>query len=245
MKYDHGVPAATTTPAAATPTDVRAMFDRIAGRYQLMNALMTFGRDRAWRRAVVRAAALPAGGRLLDLASGTGDIALEALRLVADVRVTAADFSLEMIRVGRQRQDGARIAWCAADARSLPFADASFDAVTSGYLLRNVSDRVAVFREQARVVRPGGRVVCLDTSPPPSSPLQPLVRLYLRRIIPLLGRLIAGERSAYAYLSASTEGFKTPEELAAIMRAAGLVEISYQRFMAGTIAVHVGMRPER
>jgi len=161
------------------------------------------------------------------------------------VRVTAADFSLEMIRVGRQRQDGARIAWCAADARSLPFADASFDAVTSGYLLRNVSDRVAVFREQARVVRPGGRVVCLDTSPPPSSPLQPLVRLYLRRIIPLLGRLIAGERSAYAYLSASTEGFKTPEELAAIMRAAGLVEISYQRFMAGTIAVHVGMRPER
>ena len=233
----------TSTDGAAAPTDVRAMFDRIAGRYQLMNALMTFGRDRAWRRAVVLAAALPSGGRLLDLASGTGDIALEALRVDPGVRVTAADFSIEMMRVGRQRPGGGRIAWCGADALALPFADAGFDAVTSGYLLRNVADRLGAFREQVRVVRPGGRVVCLDTSPPPATPLRPLVRLYLRRIIPLLGRLIAGERSAYAYLSASTEGFKEPEELAAIMREAGLVQVRYQRFMSGTIAVHVGTRP--
>lgn len=223
--------------------DVRAMFDRIAGRYQLMNALMTFGRDRAWRRAVVRAAALPSGGRLLDLASGTGDIALEALREDPGLRVVAADFSLEMMRVGRRRPGGGRIAWCAADALTLPFADATFDAVTSGYLLRNVADRAGAFREQARVVRPGGRVVCLDTSPPPRSALRPLVRLYLRRVIPLLGRLVAGDRSAYAYLSASTEGFKTPEQLAAIMREAGLADVRCERFMAGTIAVHVGTRP--
>jgi demethylmenaquinone methyltransferase/2-methoxy-6-polyprenyl-1,4-benzoquinol methylase len=233
----------TAAGASGAPTDVRAMFDRIAERYGLMNALMTCGRDRVWRRAVVFAAALPAGGRLLDLASGTGDIAFEALQRDATVRITAADFSLEMMRVGRRRLGGTRIDWCAADALALPFADASFDAVTSGYLLRNVADRVGAFREQARVVRPGGCVVCLDTSPPPDSPLRPLVRLYLRRIIPLLGRLIAGERSAYAYLSASTEGFKAPEELAAIMRAAGLVEVRFQRFMAGTIAVHVGTRP--
>lgn len=233
----------TTAAHSSSAPDVRAMFDRIAGRYQVMNALMTFGRDRAWRRAVVLAAALPAGGRLLDLASGTGDIALEALRHDSRARVTAADFSLEMMRVGRRRPGGERIAWCAADALALPFADGSFDAVTSGYLLRNVADRAGAFREQARVVRPGGRVVCLDTSPPPASPLRPLVRFYLRRVIPLLGRLIAGERSAYAYLSASTEGFKAPEELAAIMREAGLVEVGYRRFMAGTIAVHVGTRP--
>jgi len=233
----------TTAAQSSAAPDVRAMFDRIAGRYQLMNALMTFGRDRVWRRAVVLAAALPPGGRLLDLASGTGDIALEAMRLDGAARVTAADFSLEMMRVGRRRPGGGRIAWCAADALALPFANASFDAVTSGYLLRNVADRVGAFREQARVVKPGGRVVCLDTSPPPASKLRPLVRLYLRRIIPLLGRLIAGERSAYAYLSASTEGFKTPEELAAIMREAGLVEVGCRRFMAGTIAVHVGTRP--
>jgi demethylmenaquinone methyltransferase/2-methoxy-6-polyprenyl-1,4-benzoquinol methylase len=219
------------------------MFDRIAGRYRLMNALMTFGRDRAWRRAVVDDAALPPGGRLLDLASGTGDIALEALRRDPGARVTAVDFSLEMMRVGRRRPGGGGIAWCAADALALPFADATFDAVTSGYLLRNVADRAGAFREQARVVRPGGYVVCLDTSPPPPSPLRPLVLFHLRRVIPLLGRLIAGERSAYAYLSASTEGFKTPEELATIMREAGLLGVRHRRFMAGTIAVHVGMRP--
>ncbi len=232
----------TATDESRAPADVRAMFDRIAGRYQLMNALMTCGRDRAWRRAVVLAAALPPGGRLIDLARGPGDIALEALRLDAGASVTAADFSLEMMRVGRLRPDGGRITWCAADALSLPFADASFDAVTSGYLLRNVSDRVSAFKEQVRVVRPGGRVVCLDTSPPPATRLRPLVRLYLRRVIPLLGRLVAGERSAYAHLSASTEEFKSPEELAAIMRTAGLVAVSYRRFMAGTIAVHVGTR---
>ena len=228
---------------AGTQHDVRAMFDRIAGRYRLMNTLMTLGRDRAWRRAVVRDAALPRGGRLLDLASGTGDIALEALRQHPDAQVVAADFSLEMMRVGRRRPGGSRIAWCASDALALPFPDASFDAVTSGYLLRNVADRAGAFREQARVVRPGGRVVCLDTSPPPRSPLRPLVRLHLRRVIPLLGRLVAGDRSAYAYLAASTEGFKDPEELAAAMREAGLVEVRYRRFMGGTIAVHVGTRP--
>jgi demethylmenaquinone methyltransferase/2-methoxy-6-polyprenyl-1,4-benzoquinol methylase len=219
------------------------MFDRIAGRYQRMNALMTFGQDRAWRRTVVREAALPPGGRLLDLASGTGDIALEALGQDPSARVTAADFSLGMMSVGRRRAGGDRIAWCAADALALPFADATFDAVTSGYLLRNVSDRTGAFREQARVVRPGGRVVCLDTSPPPPSALRPFVRLYLRRVIPLLGRLVAQDRAAYAYLSASTEGFKTPGELAAIMRAAGLTDVRHQGFMAGTIAVHVGLRP--
>jgi demethylmenaquinone methyltransferase/2-methoxy-6-polyprenyl-1,4-benzoquinol methylase len=191
----------------------------------------------------VREAALPQGGRLLDLASGTGDIALEALASEREATVVAADFSLGMMRVGRARPGGARVLWCAADALALPFADGTFDAVTSGYLLRNVADRVGAFREQARVVRPGGRVVCLDTSPPPPSPLRPLVRLYLRRIIPLLGRLVAGDRAAYAYLSASTEGFKTPAELAAIMREAGLADVRHRSFMGGTIAVHVGVRP--
>lgn len=219
------------------------MFDRIAGSYGRMNFLMTFGRDRAWRRAVVREAALPPGGRLLDLAAGTGDIALEALRLDPAARVTAADFSLGMMRVGRGRPGGDCVAWCAADAFSLPFADAIFDAVTSGYLLRNVADRVGAFREQARVVRPGGRVVCLDTAPPPPSPLRPFVRFYLRRVIPLLGRVVAGDRPAYAYLASSTEGFKSPLELAAIMREAGLVEVRHRSFMGGSIAVHTGIRP--
>jgi demethylmenaquinone methyltransferase/2-methoxy-6-polyprenyl-1,4-benzoquinol methylase len=223
---------------------VQAMFERIAWRYDLMNRLMTFGRDRAWRRIVVQEAALPPSGHLLDVATGTGDIALEALRQQPGARVTGADFSPAMMRVGMRRPGGGRVAWVEADALALPFPDGTFDAVTSGYLMRNVADVRAAFGEQARVVRPGGRVVCLDTSPPPRSPLRPLVLLHLKAIIPLLGRLVAGDGSAYRYLPESTRAFKTPDELADIIRAAGLVDVRYRRLMAGTIAVHVGTRPQ-
>jgi len=223
---------------------VQEMFDRIAGRYRLMNRLITFGQDRRWRREVVREAMLPPGGRLLDAASGTGDIAQEALRSTRGVQAVGTDFSLEMMKVGRRLPGGESILWCASDALELPFPDGTFDAVTSGYLLRNVSDPERAFREQCRVVRPGGRVVCLDTSPPPPSLLRPLILLHLRVVIPLLGRLVAGDRSAYAYLTSSTEAFKTPGELAGIMSQAGLRDIRHRLFMFGTIAVHAGTRPE-
>lgn len=233
----------TVTAKGAPGVDVQAMFDRIARRYRLMNRLMTFGRDGAWRRTVVRETALSGGEILLDVASGTGDIAFEALREIAGLRAVGADFATEMMRVGRERRGGAGIDWCAADALALPFAEASFDAVTSGYLIRNVADAEAAFREQLRVVKPGGRVVCLDTTPPPPSPLRPFILFYLRRIIPLLGRLVAGDREAYAYLTASTESFKSPQELARIMREAGLTRVRCHLFMFGTMAVHVGERP--
>ena len=222
---------------------VQAMFGRIARRYDRMNRLMTFGRDRAWRRYVVQQAALAPGGRLLDLGSGTGDIALEALRRIDRVSAVGADFTLEMMRVGRARQGGADVLWCGADALRLPFPDAAFDAVASGYLARNVTDVSAVFKEQRRLVRPGGRIVCLDTSPPARGLLQPFILFYLRVVIPLSGRLIAGDSSAYKYLPESTRQFKTPDELAAIMREAGLADVRYRRFMFGTMAVHVGTRP--
>ncbi len=222
---------------------VQAMFERIARRYDLMNRLMTFGRDRTWRRIVVQEAALPAGGHLLDVATGTGDIAFEALRQQPGVRVTGVDFAPAMMWVGMRRPGGGRVVWVEADALALPFSDATFDAVTSGYLMRNVADVRAAFSEQVRVVRPGGRVVCLDTSPPPHSLLRPLVLLYLKVIIPLLGKIVAGDNTAYRYLPESTRAFKTPDELADIMRAAGLLDVRYRRLMAGTIAVHVGTRP--
>ncbi len=222
---------------------LRAMFDRIAGRYRMMNRLMTFGRDSSWRRCVVSEASLAAGGRLLDIATGTGDIAFEALRLIDGLHATGADFSVEMMRVGRHRPGGGNIDWCAADTLALPFADDSFDAVTSGYLLRNVTDPESAFREQVRVVRPGGRVVCLDTSPPPPSPLRPLILFYLRRVIPLLGRLVAGDGDAYSYLTRSTEGFLGPAELSKVMEKTGLVDVRCRLFMFGTMAVHSGRRP--
>ncbi len=223
---------------------VQEMFDRIAGRYRLMNRLITFGQDRRWRREVVREAHLPPGGRLLDAASGTGDIAFEAMRRTRGILAVGTDFSLEMMRVGRRLPGGESVLWCASDALELPFPDGTFDAVTSGYLLRNVSDPEKAFREQRRVVRPGGRVVCLDTSPPPPSPLRPLVRFHLRVIIPLLGSLVAGDRTAYAYLTSSTEAFKTPVELAGVMTRAGLRDVRHRLFMFGTIAIHAGTRPE-
>lgn len=223
---------------------VRRMFGRIAQRYVLMNRLMTFGQDRRWRRYVVAEAALPPGGRLLDVATGTGDIGLQALEGDSALRVTGADFSREMMQAGKARPGGERMGWVEADALALPFPDATFDAATSGYLMRNVIDVEGAFREQMRVVKPGGRVVCLDTTPPPHNLLRPFILLHLRVVIPLLGWLVAGEPSAYTYLPESTQAFKTPEELAAIMRQAGLVDVRYRRFMFGTMAVHSGARPQ-
>jgi demethylmenaquinone methyltransferase/2-methoxy-6-polyprenyl-1,4-benzoquinol methylase len=219
---------------------VQSMFDRIAGRYNLMNRLMTFGQDMKWRRFVIDRAALPPGGVLLDLATGTGDIAFEALRRQPTARVVGGDFSLGMMRVGQTLPLGQRVGWTGADALNLPFPDNTFDAVTAGYLMRNVIDIPRAFAEQRRVLKPGGRLVILDTSPPPRNLLRPFILLHLKYGIPLLGRLISGNADAYTYLPESTQAFKTPDELADLMRAAGFRNVGYRRFMFGTMAVHWG-----
>lgn len=221
-------------------TYVQNMFDRIAGRYNLMNRVMTFGQDMKWRRFVIQQAKLPAGGTLLDLATGTGDIAFEALRAVPTAHVVGGDFSLGMMRVGQTLPLGGRVGWSGADALNLPFPANTFDAVTAGYLMRNVIDIPRAFAEQRRVLKPGGRLVILDTSPPPHSLLRPFILLHLKYGIPLLGRLIGGNSDAYTYLPESTQKFKTPDELAALMREAGFANVQYQRFMFGTMAVHWG-----
>ena len=148
------------------PTYVRRMFSDAAQRYDLMNRLMTLGQDQSWRRLVVAACNLPARGRLLDVATGTGDIALEALRLRPDITVVGTDFTHEMMQVGRAKDASGRLPFVEADAMRLPFPDHSFDAACSGFLMRNVTDITAAFTEQRRVARPGGRVVCLEITPP-------------------------------------------------------------------------------
>ena len=223
--------------------DIRSMFESISGRYDLLNRLITFDRDRAWRRHVVEKAALPPAGMLLDIGAGSGGIALEALRRDPSVHVIAADFAIQMMVVGQRKPGANKILWCNADAMSLPFPDAVFDAVTSGYLIRNVNHAEKAFKEQMRVTKPGGRVVCLDTSPPPPSLIRPFIAFYLRVVIPLLGQLIAGQRAAYEYLPGSTQAFMTPHELACTMRHAGLEEVNYERFMFGTQVVVTGIRP--
>jgi demethylmenaquinone methyltransferase/2-methoxy-6-polyprenyl-1,4-benzoquinol methylase len=223
---------------------VRTMFGRIAGRYDLLNRLMTAGQDRRWRREAVGRLALSSGGRVLDLGSGTGDLAFELLRCTPQARVVAADFTPEMMTVGRRHPDSARIAWVVADAQHLPFASASFAGAISGFLLRNVAEVDRVLAEELRVLNPGGRTVSLDTTPPPRGFLRPAIEFHFRRVIPLLGRLVAGDAEAYNYLPASTERFLSAEALSSRMTAAGFRSTGFVRRMLGTVAIHWGDAPQ-
>ena len=223
---------------------VQDMFGRIAPRYNLMNRLMTGWQDQRWRRYVIKKAALPKNGALLDLATGTGDIAFEALHTEPSAHIIGADFSLPMMYVGQEHTLGGHIDWCGADALNLPFASNKFDAVTSGYLVRNVIDIHQAIREQIRVLKPGGKIVILDSSPPPNNLLRPFILFYLRYIIPLLGRIISGKQGAdaYKYLPESTQAFKTPDELVTIMQDCGVKDIAYKKFMFGTMCIHWGQK---
>jgi demethylmenaquinone methyltransferase / 2-methoxy-6-polyprenyl-1,4-benzoquinol methylase len=224
---------------------VQEMFSRIARRYDLMNRLMTAGQDLRWRKEVIRRAQLPPCGALLDLGSGTGDLALEGLRQRPDCRVLAADFTLEMMQAGQDRppaRQASRLSWSGADALLLPFRSESFDAVVSGFLMRNVTSVPLALAEQVRVLKPGGRVVILDTTRPRPNLFSPLVQLHLRYIIPILGKLVTGQAEAYRYLPETTRRFLSAEQLAARMQEAGLVEVSYKVMMFGTTAIHWGKK---
>ncbi|RMH01342.1 MAG: ubiquinone/menaquinone biosynthesis methyltransferase [Chloroflexi bacterium] len=223
---------------------VQNMFARIAGRYDLMNRLMTAGQDVRWRRYVIAQARLPENGRLLDIATGTGDIAYEGLKQHPGITAVGGDFTIEMMQVGKRRPERQQILWVGADTLALPFPDNCFDAVTSGFLMRNVIDVPGAFREQMRVTKPGGRIVVLESSPPKDNWLRPFIRFHLNYVIPALGRLITGNGDAYRYLPDSTQQFKDPDTLAEIMRQTGLVNVEYRLFMFGTIAIHTGQKPE-
>jgi len=221
---------------------VQKMFDAIAGRYDLMNRVMTLGQDQKWRRFVVEKAGDPQGGWMLDLATGTGDIAALSAERYPLGRVVGADFSQNMLHEANKRFGDRRIYWQACDANRLPYADNVFSSVTFGYLLRNVDDAVSVLREVRRVLRPGGRVVCLDTTPPAKNLLYPFIRLYFAYGIPLMGRMIADDEAAYAYLTGSTMDFHSAEALAEAFREAGLQDVGYRKFMLGTIGIHWGQK---
>lgn len=219
---------------------VQQMFTRIARRYDLMNRLMTGGQDIRWRKRVIELARLHPTASFLDLGTGTGDLAREALSAFPKARVVGADFTLEMMRVGRRINP---LDFSAADALQLPFPDFSFDAVVSGFLMRNVVDLQKALEEQYRVLKPGGRIVILDTTRPKRNILSPFIWIHMHVVIPTLGGLITGSPDAYRYLPETTEGFVTAEEMAARMAQAGFQKIGFQRFMFGTIAIHWGEKP--
>lgn len=221
---------------------VRRMFARIASRYDLLNRLMTFGRDRAWRTEAISHLRPVADQTILDLGSGTGDLALQILDTAPGLVVIAADLTLEMMLVGKTRPGGEKIMWVVADAGNLPFPTEAFAGVISGYLLRNVPDVDACLAEHYRVTTPAGRIVSLDTTPPRRNLLLPFIRFYLKFIIPLLGKLVAGDSEAYTYLPETTARFLTAEVLAERIRQAGYTVEGFVRRMAGTMAIHWGRK---
>lgn len=220
---------------------VQNMFTRIARHYDLMNRLMTGGQDVRWRKRVIKLARIDPDSYLLDLGSGTGDLANEALHQRPEAHITAADFTLEMMRVGQAHYG--QLNWSAADALRLPFKESTFDATISGFLMRNVIDVSRALQEQFRVLKPGGRIVILDTTRPKHNLLSPFIWVHMHVVIPTLGGMISGVRDAYNYLPDSTEGFLTAENLAARMAAAGFKNINFKRLMFGTIAIHHGEKP--
>jgi demethylmenaquinone methyltransferase/2-methoxy-6-polyprenyl-1,4-benzoquinol methylase len=216
---------------------VHNIFSRIARRYDLMNRLMTAGRDRKWRREAIQHAKLIPGARLLDLGAGTGDLGREALSQQPDLRLVAVDFNLEMMLAG---QKSGPLPWMKADALHLPFPDESFDTVVSGFLMRNVGNLTLALQEQYRILKANGRLVILETTRPHSGIFTPFVWAHMHLIIPLIGSLVSGEGAAYLYLPASSESFLYAEELADQMVSAGFHKVGYLRRMFGTIAIHWG-----
>lgn len=243
---------------------VRAMFDRIASIYDPMNTAMTAGLHHRWRARAADLARLAPGGSALDVATGTGDLALElAARVAPDGEVLGSDFSERMLDRARAkaagRDAGARLRFEWADAMSLPYPDGAFDAATVGFGARNFDDLGRGLREMARVVRPGGRVVVLEITTPTRPPLSLFYRLWFDRLVPVLGaaaarvessaarvrraRRDAGVAAAYTYLPNSVKRFPGPPELAAELAVAGLVEVSYLLLAGGIVAIHAGTVP--
>ena len=228
-----GGPAAGTLP----DTQVRAMFDRIAGVYDRMNSVMTAGMHHSWRERAVDLAAVGPGDRALDVATGTGDLAIALRRRGAEV--VGMDFSERMLQLARRKAP--EIRFDQGDALALPYRDGEFDAVTVGFGARNFSELGRGLAEMARVARPGGRVVVLEITTPQRPPLSWFFRAWFDRVVPLLGRL-AGDPDAYSYLPSSVRRFPGPRELGAELDAAGLSGVRWILTAGGIIALHAGSR---
>lgn len=224
------------------------MFDRISRVYDLMNRVMTGGMDIRWRDFAARQVALRSGERALDLGSGTGDMAIAiARRSPPDAQIVGVDFSEGMLAVGREKMRrlglSERIELKQGDGQHLDFADGAFDAVCSAWVVRNLGDIPAGFREMRRVTRPGGRVVCLEMSHPYNPVFNWGFHLYFDRLVPLLGRLIGKSFDAYSYLPSSVVSHPDAPALKRIMEEAGWRDVRYYYLMGGVVAVHVGENP--
>lgn len=221
------------------PRDVAAMFDDVAGKYDLTNDVLSLGQDRLWRRAVVRAVAAVPGERVLDIAAGTGTSSEPFAD--AGVEVVPADFSLGMLAVGNRRRPD--LGFTAADAMRLPFADESFDAVTMSFGLRNVADTGAALREFLRVTRPGGRLVVCEFSHPVNAAFRKVYTEYLMRSLPAIARRVSSNPESYVYLAESIQAWPTQRELASALLGAGWSEVAWRNLTGGIVALHRAVKP--
>jgi len=234
------------------PLRVAAMFGRIAGRYDLLNTLMTAGLDRRWRRLAAVEAGLGPGDRGLDICCGTGDLTIELARMYRHSAVVGLDLSEPMLARARRKvrragingwDDGGRVCFVRADAHEPPFPAAAFGAVTAAFGVRNLPDLPRAFSALLRVTRPGGRLVCLEITTPPPGPGRRFHAFWFERCVPLLGRLIAGDGAAYSYLPASVRAFPEADGLARLLHEAGWRSIRFRRLGMGIVALHVAERP--
>lgn len=234
--------AAATEPPAVRPGSGR-MFDRIARRYDLLNRVLSLGLDQRWRRLTMRALDLRPGQRVLDLATGTGDLAIAILRGCPGVEVVGLDPSAAMLARAREKQ-GARGALALGVAEDLPFADGAFDALTIAFGLRNVPDRERALREMARVIRPGGVVAILELGEPRGRVLGRLAWIHVHVVVPRVGALLSGARE-YRYLERSIAAFPPPDQVLAMMRRSGLDEVEARPLHFGVCTLFVGRKPGR
>ena len=235
-------------PAEEKPVYVRRMFDAIAARYDRANRLMTFGLDQGWRRLAVAQVAEGVGGTvsrpmLLDVGTGTGDFLPILQRRFPGALVVGVDFSVRMMRAGRNKAASLRGGgFAGADALRLPFSDDAFDGITTGFTMRNVADLPAALRELHRVARPGARLACLEVAQPSNALVRLGHRIYFNSIVPLIGGAISGNRRAYTYLPQSAERFPRPGELCDLLRAAGWRQPHYRLVGLGAAAVHTATK---
>ncbi len=220
------------------------MFSRITRRYDLMNRVMTFGQDQSWRRTAARDLQLGPNGLVLDLATGTGDLAFALRERYPDSRVVAMDFSETILREGArkaQTRGEQQCDWGVGDALALPFPNATFDGCTNAFLIRNVVDLPLCLREMKRVVKPGGRVVCMEITHPQTPVFKQLFTVYFYKLVPIIGGIIAGDPKAYSYLPNSLTKFPPAAPLKHIMLENGYREVTYRLLNFGTMAIHTGV----
>jgi demethylmenaquinone methyltransferase/2-methoxy-6-polyprenyl-1,4-benzoquinol methylase len=229
-----------------TPHKIQSMFSAIAPRYDLLNRLLSLGKDRYWRSFAVRQLPKTESGRFLDVATGTGDVAIEIARQYPGARITGMDFSDKMLELGREkiRKTGLdeRIDIRFGDVTSLQFDDRTFDAAIIAFGIRNIPDYKKGIREMARVLRDGGRIVILEFTTDQNRFFRGFFRLYLEKVLPFIGGIISGRKSAYKYLSDSVLDFPDAEQFKKIMEEAGLKDVRYHKLTFSIVTVHVGTK---